>query len=849
MRGLAVEAPEAKAIAWTDAQRQVFERHVVNLRQGELSGDGSFQSSKAQVEKIFSEHLPAALAAAKARGDRLRIMFYAHGGLTDEAGGLRMPLARNAFWIGNGVYPIYFVWETGFRETLADLLGGIVGRRPGLEGVSDIADAAIERGARLGGRPIWGSMKESAAKAVRSTGGAALVARLTADLWRAESRHLELHAIGHSAGAIFHAHFLPLLTSQKVPAGTPPISVQSLHFLAPAATNALFKKRLMPIIGRNKPVSALTMYTMRDDVERKDPSVPAYGKSLLYLVRAAFEDETNTELVGMEISLRSDLDLIRFFGIGGRQAVADIVFSTTALDAPLTSRSSSVEHGDFDNDADTMNSVMRRILGVSDVTKIVDYHEEPVDMGLAEEMAFEAVAAPVRGTRSRTAAARTRRASRGAASKKKWTLMVWMAGDNNLESFGTKDLLEMKRVGSTDDVDVLVQFDRQSDDRTRRYHVKAGGAIDDDVVEELGETNSGDPAVAVDFFRWGMQRCPSERVLTVLWNHGSGVDDTDIYARATRGGGAARGPAQPVRAAVRTVAASRHRRALFSTTIDAALSDRAIAFDDTSRDFLDTLELKRVLLEASREAGRAIDLVGFDACLMNMVEIAHQLRGTTDFIVGSEDIEPGDGWPYDRVLEALNANPSMDAQGLRDRRRRRLRRRVLDRAHHAEPALRGARRRGVDGGGRAGQGAARGNQDAGGVRRAQPRRQRRAAVPDGGLRGPVGLLRPGARAHGRRGREERREGRATGSGRAGRRRDTRTAQGARRRASRWRGDIPARGRGGNALHQARFREADGLAQAPRRAAGVMTARPSAFGLSAFGEFRRLEINICAISRT
>ena len=143
--------------------------------------------------------------------------------------------------------------------------------------------------------------EESAAKAVRSTGGAALVARLTADSWRAESGHLELHAIGHSAGAIFHAHFLPLLTSQKVPAGTPPISVQSLHFLAPAATNALFKKRLMPIIGRNKPVNALTMYTMRDDVERKDPSVPAYGKSLLYLVRAALEDETNTELVGLDI--------------------------------------------------------------------------------------------------------------------------------------------------------------------------------------------------------------------------------------------------------------------------------------------------------------------------------------------------------------------------------------------------------------------------------------------------------------------------------------------------------------------------------------------------------------------
>jgi hypothetical protein len=112
------------------------------------------------------------------------------------------------------------------------------------------------------------------------------------------------------------------------------------------------------------------------------------------------------------------------------------------------------------------------------------------------------------------------------------------------------------------------------------------------------------------------------------------------------------------------VAASRHKRALFSTTIDAALHDRAIAFDDTSRDFLDTVELKKVLADARRAAGRPIDLVGFDACLMNMVEIAHQLRGSASYIVGSEEVEPGDGWPYDRVLAALAAKPAMTAREL-----------------------------------------------------------------------------------------------------------------------------------------------------------------------------------------
>ena len=49
---------------------------------------------------------------------------------------------------------------------------------------------------------------------------------------------------------------------------------------------------------------------------------------------------------------------------------------------------------------------------------------------------------------------------------------------------------------------------------------------------------------------------------------------------------------------------------------------------------------------------------------MNMVEVAYQLRGSADFIVGSEEVEPGDGWPYDRVLADLAAKPTMSAAQL-----------------------------------------------------------------------------------------------------------------------------------------------------------------------------------------
>jgi hypothetical protein len=252
---------------------------------------------------------------------------------------------------------------------------------------------------------------------------------------------------------------------------------------------------------------------------------------------------------------------------------------------------------------------------------------------------------------------------------KRWTVMVWMAGDNDLEEYGGSDLKEMKAVGSNDALNILVQFDRMSDDKTRRYLVRAGTSLDADVVGELGETNTGDPTVAADFFTWGIQTYPAQHYVAVLWNHGSGIDETDVYRRATARGLSVRRKAPRTateipRSHVRTMATRGYRRSLFASTVNSALASRAIAYDDTSRDFLDNIELKRVLTQVKRRTGRKVDIVGFDACLMNMVEIAYQLKDTAEVMVGSEETEPGDGWPYDRVLAELTAKPAMTPQEL-----------------------------------------------------------------------------------------------------------------------------------------------------------------------------------------
>jgi len=241
------------------------------------------------------------------------------------------------------------------------------------------------------------------------------------------------------------------------------------------------------------------------------------------------------------------------------------------------------------------------------------------------------------------------------AEKKKWTIMAYMAGDNNLDQNGVEDIEEMKQTGSTSGIHVIVQFDRAgAGQQTKRYYLKKGTSLDADAVQSVGETNTGNPDALIDFISWGVANYPSEHYLLVLWNHGQGWDDTDIYAGERETGARLRRP-------------GRVRHAFFRTSVEQAAqlsaSDkaqaRAILLDDDAKDFLDNLEMKRVLQETQKMIGRKLDILGMDACLMNMAEVGYQVKDSVLYTVGSEETEPLDGWPYDTILTALSKQPNM----------------------------------------------------------------------------------------------------------------------------------------------------------------------------------------------
>ncbi|RJP48080.1 MAG: DNRLRE domain-containing protein [Anaerolineaceae bacterium] len=216
---------------------------------------------------------------------------------------------------------------------------------------------------------------------------------------------------------------------------------------------------------------------------------------------------------------------------------------------------------------------------------------------------------------------------------KSWTYMVYLDGDNNLESAAIDDFMEMSSVGSSANVNIVALMDRVSgydtsyDDwtDTRRFYITPGLTPAAVNGVSWGEANMGDPEVLLKFVRWAKAAYPANHYVLVFWDHGSGWRLRDPNEVLNKG----------------------------------------VAFDDTSGgDSIDMPELRGSLNTLTGGGAYPFDIVGMDACLMAMAEVDNQIKPYATIRVGSEETEPGDGWPYDTILSALVANPSMTATTL-----------------------------------------------------------------------------------------------------------------------------------------------------------------------------------------
>lgn len=205
---------------------------------------------------------------------------------------------------------------------------------------------------------------------------------------------------------------------------------------------------------------------------------------------------------------------------------------------------------------------------------------------------------------------------------KEWTVLVFLNGHNNLDPFGHEDVNEMEKVGSTDKVNVVVQWASLSNGRTRRLLVQKDNDpynVTSPTVESLSPVDMGSRDELIKFLKWGMRKYPAKRYFVDVWNHGNGWRDVEPSQLEVKGS--------------RIV--------------------KNISYDDLTNNKINTVDLAKAMREVAKFIGRKIDVYGSDACLMGMVEIASEMRASVSYFVGSQETEPGAGWPYDIWLNLV----------------------------------------------------------------------------------------------------------------------------------------------------------------------------------------------------
>jgi len=98
------------------------------------------------------------------------------------------------------------------------------------------------------------------------------------------------------------------------------------------------------------------------------------------------------------------------------------------------------------------------------------------------------------------------------SGKAKWTFLVYMTGDNNLDDGAAlREIAGMAKAGFTRNVHILVQLDRIEDQKTRRFRITQGGGFKKDCIEAFSETNTGDPQILYNFAKWAVDNYPADR--------------------------------------------------------------------------------------------------------------------------------------------------------------------------------------------------------------------------------------------------------------------------------------------------------------------------------------------------
>lgn len=237
-------------------------------------------------------------------------------------------------------------------------------------------------------------------------------------------------------------------------------------------------------------------------------------------------------------------------------------------------------------------------------------------------------------------------------AEKEWTIIVYMAADNDLRPFAARNLNQMALVGSTENCNIAVHLDIKvvGDKKiTRRYYIEKNAIVhvnvDDPFTQKM---DSGDPETLYSCCEWAVKNYPAKNYCLIFWNHGTGALDP-IRGRIVH----------PLEFFIYNPITDRYdldRSIGFFDIIEP--TTRGICWDDSTGNYLNNSTLRAVMkrIKTNLLKGKNFSIVGFDACLMAMLEVASIIKESADIMIGSQEVELGTGWQYTSVLSYIIKN-------------------------------------------------------------------------------------------------------------------------------------------------------------------------------------------------
>ena len=240
---------------------------------------------------------------------------------------------------------------------------------------------------------------------------------------------------------------------------------------------------------------------------------------------------------------------------------------------------------------------------------------------------------------------------------KPWTVLIFIAGDNDLEIFIDGNVNHMARIGSNKNCNIVLCVARKEGKRrikklkyilVEKNHLKI---LSEESSPEL--TDSGEQETLRNFCTYGIEKFPADNYGLFFWNHGTG-------------------PIDPGRSLSNTVSdsislahyRSTHRLAtlpLINLKSHPQDIHKAVCFDDSTGNYLNEKKIQLTLesLCSTILKEKKFAVIGFDACLMASVETASLLKNYAKYMVASQEIEPGAGWNYEKVFSIFtNKTPT-----------------------------------------------------------------------------------------------------------------------------------------------------------------------------------------------